>query len=57
MKNIGPIISKFLFPKINSNDKTSQKQKISEKVFVTRRFFRSKVFECAKIKIKCTSTL
>ena len=54
MKNIGPIISKFLFPKINSNDKTSQKQKISEKVFVTRRFFRSKVFECAKIKIKRT---
>ena len=48
MKNIGPIISKFLFPKINSNDKTSQKQKISEKVFVTRRFLGQKFLNAQK---------
>ena len=48
MKNIGPIISKFLFPKINSNDKTSQKQKISEKVMSQGVFLGQKFLNAQK---------
>ena len=50
IKNVEHILSKFSLPKIFLNDKTSRKQNNSEQVFVTRRFLRSKVFECAKIK-------